>query len=124
MDELIQQRGASKAQITRVENWYEANKNNIYDKNQLQNRLDIISTHLSKYNDIQDQIENSAAAPTNPEDRDLFENKALDLISQLQTHIALLTLTISPAADTHLNTHNSKIRLPNIQISTFSGNCT
>uniref|UniRef100_A0A6P7GZ72 Uncharacterized protein LOC114348328 n=1 Tax=Diabrotica virgifera virgifera TaxID=50390 RepID=A0A6P7GZ72_DIAVI len=124
MDTLKKKRSTYKAQFTRIEKWYNANIS-CDDKHQLMSCIDILKENLVNYDSIQNEIELLDSA-SDSEDREEYENKCLDLKCTLQARVEALSQVSSPPDPGH-SSHNSRshinIKLPNIHLNTFSGNC-
>ncbi|XP_072384621.1 uncharacterized protein [Diabrotica undecimpunctata] len=124
MDTLKKKRSTYKAQFTRIEKWYSANTS-CDDKHQLLSRIDLLKENLAKYDSIQNEIE-LLDSPSDSEDREEYENKCLDLKCTLQAQVEALNQVSSRPDPDHFSRSghsHMNIKLPNIHLPTFSGNC-
>lgn len=118
MADLIKIRTSSKAQITRIANWYAKNKDKIVDKTQLEFKRESLNNHFKKYSEAQDELDTLTLNPPDEEDRDLIEDNYVAVLSQFQNHLEILNKPL------HLNTQSvvhSNIKLPSINIKIFTG---
>lgn len=128
MEGLIAQRGRHKSTMTRVETWYNKNKDTLTDPTEFSLRSECLIKAFNDYNVIQDEIE--IEDETQETDRETVENKFFNLLAAIknkitelsQKHFALNN-NISRQSGT-ASQPASFVKLPEISIEKFTGDIT
>ncbi|XP_017796389.1 PREDICTED: uncharacterized protein LOC108577710 [Habropoda laboriosa] len=128
---LIIERGLVKAALTRLQNFFRENAAHT-SAGSLKKRLTANASLYDRFNAIQTQIE-TLVAGSDIEDahaleRETFESTYFDLIDEIETHIERSSTTQrreiagSPGTGSAVSGSTVNVKLPTIQLPTFSGN--
>ncbi|KAI5632274.1 hypothetical protein NE865_15029 [Phthorimaea operculella] len=116
LNKLVGQRGAVKGKFTRLTSYLEQINIQNKDIDEIRVRYEELPNQLKEFEYIQEQIEElDPTNPTHDAERDKIENKYYSLRAALNKHLQEAK---------HKFTHNHKdtsVRLPKIELPTFSG---
>lgn len=128
MEILTKSRGHQKSSITRAMNWFKENKGKEENIHSFKLRKETIQSSLSKYIDLQNQIEDLDEDKTDKENREEIENNCYELLSGFESEIdrlyARLTTPVQPTVmpvQQTLSSFQQKVKLPEISIPSFCG---
>lgn len=121
MEALKLRRASAKSAITRIDTWYEKNKQSESDYFQFQQRLEGLKDSFELYNEIQQQIEE--LEPTQESDRNTVEDKYYTLSANLRKCISKLSPENRAEARTEVihSSTSAQINKPQLNIPPFSG---
>jgi hypothetical protein len=126
---FIQKRGQIKSKLTRFKSFIDSftSRDNL---TQLKVRLSKLEEYYSEFEKTQDSIEILDSSETQLNERELFENQYFSLYAQAQDTIvsnsspnpASISNTINNPSIAQAQLHTPQVRLPSINLPTFSGN--